>query len=83
MVLCFLSQDIPSGQISDNTARRLLDGMGNMADAVSSVSSRPARMVAEWMSNQVAPKYWVPNNKITVCYLHNCITWWSDIMLNS
>lgn len=61
-------QDIPSGgQGSDNAVRRLLDGVGSVAEVVSSVSAFPAKAVTSWMSDKIAPTYWTPNSKILVC----------------
>ena len=60
-------QDLPTaGQGSDNTARWLLDGVGNVAGAVGSASATPSKMVASWVADQIAPSYWTPNTKITV-----------------
>ena len=67
-------QDLPTaGQGSDNTARRILDGVGNVAGAVGSVSIRPTRLVCGWVADQVAPSYWVPNSKIMVSCENGCI----------
>ena len=61
------TQDLPTaGRGSDNTVRRLLDGMGSVAGAVGSVSVGPTKMVGSWVADQIAPKYWVPNSKIVV-----------------
>lgn len=46
--------------------RRLLDGVGSVAEAVSSVSALPAKTVTSWMSDQIAPNYWTPNLRIKV-----------------
>ncbi len=60
------SQDFATGQGSENVVRRLLDRVGDVAEAVGSVSAQPAKTISSWMSDQIAPKYWTPNSKILV-----------------
>ena len=50
-----------------NAARRLLEGLSSTASAVSSASAGPARMLAEWTADRIAPDYWVPNAEIKGC----------------
>jgi len=52
--------------MSDNTARRLIDGIGNFATTVRSASARPTSAVGGWIAEQMAPSYWVPNSEIVV-----------------
>ena len=60
-------QDLPTaGHGSDNTARRILDGMGSVAGAVGSISAMPTKMVCGCVADKVAHGYWVPNSRITV-----------------
>ena len=65
MFLCVV-QDLPGGQISDNTARRLLDGVGSFAESVKSASARPTQVLGGCIAGMVAPRYWVPNSAILV-----------------
>ena len=51
---------------SGNAARRLLDNVGYVTDAVSSLSIPSSKVVTNWITDKVAPDYWVPNSKITV-----------------
>ncbi|XP_052767142.1 zinc finger FYVE domain-containing protein 1-like [Mya arenaria] len=50
-----------------NAAWKLIDGISYMADSISSVGSKPTKAVADWMTDQIAPPYWVPNAKIKKC----------------
>lgn len=52
---------------SGNAARRLLDNVGYVTDAVSSLSIPSSKVVTNWITDKVAPDYWVPNSKITAC----------------
>lgn len=49
-----------------NAAQRVLDGMSYMIQSVSDYSAGPTKAVAAWLTDQVAPPYWRPNNEITV-----------------
>jgi len=49
-----------------NAARKLIDGLNYVAESISTVSSKPSKAVADWMADQIAPPYWVPNAKIKV-----------------
>lgn len=49
-----------------NAAQRVLDGMSYMIQSVSEYSAGPTKAVAAWLTDQVAPPYWRPNNEITV-----------------
>lgn len=40
--------------------------MQYIADSVTSVSQKPTKMISDWMTDQIAPDYWVPNSQITV-----------------
>ena len=51
---------------SGNAARRLLDNVSYVTEAVSSLSIPPSRMLTNWITDQVAPDYWIPNSEITV-----------------
>lgn len=52
-----------------NTARRVLDGVTQLSEAVASVSALPSRAFSSWVADQIAPKYWRPNCDITNCHL--------------
>ena len=58
-------------QGTHNAARRLLDGIHYMSDTLASVSAKPTKAVTHWVTDQIAPPYWVPNAKITVSRLHH------------
>ncbi|XP_041468091.1 zinc finger FYVE domain-containing protein 1-like [Lytechinus variegatus] len=57
-------------QGTHNAGRRLLDGIHQVVDVVSSVSAKPTTMMSQWMMDQIAPPYWRPNAEITAC--HRC-----------
>jgi len=52
---------------SQNSARRILDGMMNLADAITNVSAKPTKAVTSWVTDKVAPTYWTPNYLIIDC----------------
>ncbi|KAF4520072.1 hypothetical protein B566_EDAN007929 [Ephemera danica] len=58
------------GTTGHNTARRMLDGVTQISEAVASVGSVPSKAFASWVADQINPKYWVPNSEIVKC--HNC-----------
>ena len=41
--------------MSDNTARRLIDGIGNLASTVKNASARPTSAVGGWLAEQMTP----------------------------
>ena len=49
-----------------NAARKLLDGVKVVADTVGTYSSKPAKMLSDWVADQVAPPYWKPNVEVIV-----------------
>lgn len=57
-------------QEPSNTAQRMLDGLQVITETVSTYSARPTRTISDWMNDQIAPPYWVPNYKIQAC--HKC-----------
>ena len=61
------------------TARKLLDGVSGVAEAISSVGSKPTKMISSWVSDQIAPTYWVPNYSILVS---NCSILFLKYMLS-
>ncbi|CAG2203504.1 ZFYVE1 [Mytilus edulis] len=54
-------------QGTSNAARKVIDSMQYIADSVTSVSQKPTKMISDWMTDQIAPDYWVPNSQITNC----------------
>nr|XP_037274458.1 zinc finger FYVE domain-containing protein 1-like isoform X2 [Rhipicephalus microplus] len=52
------------------TAQRVLDGLQTISEAVTTYSARPTRTMSDWINDQIAPSYWVPNYKIQAC--HKC-----------
>lgn len=52
-----------------NAARRVLDGVKYVTDTVSAYSSPSSRVVTDWIADQVAPEYWIPNSQINVSHL--------------
>lgn len=54
-------------QGTSNAARKVIDGMQYIADSVTSVSQKPTKMISDWMTDKIAPSYWVPNSQITNC----------------
>ncbi|KAL0266833.1 UNVERIFIED_CONTAM: hypothetical protein PYX00_009271 [Menopon gallinae] len=55
---------------SQNTAQRLVDGVTFLSEAVASVCSQPTKIISSYVADQIAPKYWRPNNEIKHC--HGC-----------
>ncbi|KAL5009073.1 hypothetical protein ScPMuIL_014654 [Solemya velum] len=54
-------------QGSHNAAWKIIDGIKYVSESLNSVSSGPAKMISDWMTDQIAPPYWVPNSQITCC----------------
>ncbi|KAL8583835.1 hypothetical protein ACOMHN_040304 [Nucella lapillus] len=54
-------------QGTHNAARKLVDSLSYVADTISSVSAKPAKIIGECLADQIAPSYWVPNSQITTC----------------
>lgn len=52
---------------SHNAARRLLDGINYVSESIAGVSAKPTKMVTDWVTDKIAPAYWVPNAEIKVC----------------
>lgn len=60
----------PATQEPGITAQRVLDGLQTITETVSTYSARPTRTMSDWINDQIAPSYWVPNYKIQAC--HKC-----------
>lgn len=54
------------GTGTHNAARRMMEALTVTADVVTSASAKPARFIADWTTDKIAPDYWVPNALITV-----------------
>eukprot|EP00117_Sycon_ciliatum_P010764 scpid54053/ scgid0522/ Zinc finger FYVE domain-containing protein 1; Double FYVE-containing protein 1; SR3; Tandem FYVE fingers-1 len=55
------------GTRTQNAGRRLLEGVSTASSVVSSIGATPARFLADWVADSIAPDYWVPNAQITNC----------------
>lgn len=53
-------------QGTNNAARKVIDGFHYIADSITSVGSKPTKMISDWMNDRIAPEYWVPNSQISV-----------------
>ena len=51
-------------QGTHNAGQRIIDGVGVVSDFVGGIL--PTRFVGEWLSDNIAPSYWVPNASIKV-----------------
>ncbi|ELT96584.1 hypothetical protein CAPTEDRAFT_1802 [Capitella teleta] len=58
----------PVLQGTHNAARRLVDGIQYVSDAIAYVGAKPTKVMTNWVTDQIAPAYWVPNAQITHCY---------------
>lgn len=58
---------------AQNTAQRVVDGVTYLSEAVASVCSQPTKILTSYVADQIAPKYWRPNNEIKHC--HGCKKW--------
>ena len=52
-----------------------LDGVSYLSSAVMGITAKPTKMMMEWMNDQIAPAYWVPNAEIHAC--RSCTTFLS------
>ncbi|XP_077868187.1 zinc finger FYVE domain-containing protein 1-like [Saccoglossus kowalevskii] len=57
----------PVLQGTHNAARKLLDGISHVAGTVGYMSATPTKMLSDWMTDQIAPAYWIPNSQIHQC----------------
>lgn len=42
--------------------------MSYITEAVTNVSLQPTKAISAWVTDQIAPSYWRPNNEIKCCY---------------
>ena len=61
-----LFKEVGKFQGTHNAARKLIDNVHYMSDAIASMSSKPAKYVSSWVTDRIAPDYWVPNWKLKV-----------------
>ncbi len=66
MSLCMQGNPVLQG--THNAARRLLDSITYASESLATMSAKPAKAVGNWVTDQIAPPYWVPNSCIKVCY---------------
>jgi len=57
----------PVLQGTHNAARRVLDGLTYVSDTITDYSKKPTKMVTNWVTDRIAPPYWVSNAEITNC----------------
>lgn len=58
-------------QAAQNAAQRVLDSVNYLTETVTNISAKPTKMVSEWVADQIAPNYWMPNSMILHCALCN------------
>ncbi|CAL4117346.1 unnamed protein product, partial [Meganyctiphanes norvegica] len=46
---------------------QVLEGMAALGSALSTISAPPSRVVTSWITDQVNPIYWRPNNECIIC----------------
>lgn len=51
---------------SHNAARRFLDGINYVSESIVGVSAKPTKFVSSWVTDKIAPSYWIPNAQIKV-----------------
>jgi zinc finger FYVE domain-containing protein 1 len=59
-------QGNPVLQGGHNAARRVIDGLTYVSDTLVEVGAKPAKVVTKWVTDQIAPSYWIPNSEISV-----------------
>lgn len=52
----------------DNTGRYILDQIYSVSETIGQYSAGPTQTVTDWINDQIAPPYWVPNHLITNCW---------------
>ncbi|XP_015189179.1 PREDICTED: zinc finger FYVE domain-containing protein 1-like isoform X2 [Polistes dominula] len=57
-----------ASNIPQNTAQRMVDGVSYITEAVTNVSLQPTKAISAWVTDQIAPSYWRPNNEIKWCF---------------
>ena len=59
-------------QGTQNAAQRVIDGLQYLTSTATSMTAGPTRQLGNWVADQIAPSYWIPNARITHC--HGCET---------
>jgi hypothetical protein len=62
-----------SGQLnnvgtSHNLSRKIIDNVSYIGESLQNVSAKPTMIAKQWMADQVAPSYWIPNSEIIKCF---------------
>ncbi|XP_043498926.1 zinc finger FYVE domain-containing protein 1-like isoform X1 [Polistes fuscatus] len=57
-----------ASNVPQNTAQRMVDGVSYITEAVTNVSLQPTKAISAWVTDQIAPSYWRPNNEIKWCF---------------
>lgn len=55
-------------QSNHNAVRRIIDGMHAFAEKIGHVGAKPTKVVSNWVTDKVAPSYWIPNYQILVSF---------------
>lgn len=56
-------------QAAQNAAQRVLDSVNYITETVTTIGAKPTKLVSEWVADQIAPNYWIPNSMILHCAL--------------
>ena len=60
----------PGGSLSLNSqkhsAQMMVDSMSSLKETVRIWTEQPSKEITDWMTDQIAPSYWKPNNEIHV-----------------
>ena len=59
-------QDVTRSSDGTHGSRRLLEGVEAVVSAIGKVTSVPSKVVSGWVTDQIAPAYWIPNSQIKV-----------------
>lgn len=51
----------------ENLGRYVLDQIYSVSETIGQYSAGPTQVVSDWITDQVAPPYWVPNHLISNC----------------
>jgi len=78
-VWCVCVQGNPVLQGTHNAARRIVDGLTYVSDTVTDYSKKPTKVVTNWVTDRIAPPYWIPNSQITVSDSDSLLHY-SDVM---
>ena len=59
-------QGNPVLQGTQNAGRRVIDGLTYVSETLAVVGAKPAKVVTKWVTDQIAPSYWIANSDIVV-----------------